>query len=100
MWRLSGISRRQFLSGPLQNLLKSLPETNRLARNTRMMSRKVREGDLVTISDLLAHHCDHAYAVATLLELLAEAGLSLLAFAEPERYEVPEESRAAAAPLL
>lgn len=100
LWRLSGLSRRQFLGGPLQALLQHLPETNRLARNTRMLSRKVREGDLVTLSDLLAHNCDHAYTVASLLELLAEAGLRLLAFAEPERYEVPEASRAAVAPLL
>lgn len=100
MWRLSGISRRAFMAGPLQGLLKSLPETNRFAANTRMWSRKVKEGDASTLSDLLAHHCDHAYTIATLLELLAEADLHLLTLADPSKYSIPSGAAAALAPLV
>lgn len=100
MWRLSGLSRREFLAGPLQALLGQLPETNRFARNRRMASRKVKEADPATLSDLLAHNCDHAYTIASLLELLAEAGLRPLALADPGRYTVPQDSEAALAPLL
>ena len=100
MWHLSGLSRRQFLDGPLQALLQQLPDGNRLRLNRRMMGAKVRQGDLNTISDLLANPCDHAYTVASLLELLAEADLELQDFADSDRYEVPKASRKAAAPLL
>lgn len=100
MWRLSNLSRREFLGGPLQTLLQHLPEANRLALNRRMMIQKVRSGDLTTISDLLVHHCDHAYTVASLLELLAEADLHLLEFADPGKYAVPTSSQTAVGPLL
>jgi len=100
MWRLSNISRREFLNGPVQDLLKTLPETNWLARNRRMMTQKVKQGDATTISDLLVHSCDHAYTVASLLELLAEADLELLGFADPAKYRVPKEARSAVDPLL
>merc|ERR1740123_409638 len=64
-----------------------------------MNNQKVKRGDLTTISDLLAHECDHAYTVASLLELLAEADLQLLDFADPNKYTVPPEAQEALAPL-
>lgn len=89
LWRLSGLSRREFLNGTIQALIKKLPEGNRLGRNRRMMTQKVKKGDPTTLSDLLLHSCDHAYTVASILELLAAADLQLIDFADPDKYSMP-----------
>ena len=55
-----------------------------------MMTQKVQAGDPTTINDLLVHNCDHAYTVASILELLSDADLLLIDFADPDKYSLPD----------
>ena len=66
-------------------LLKQLPPTNWLRRNDGVADH-VRAGD-AGLFDLLLHSRDRAYTVPEVAELVTEAGLRLISFLEPIRYD-------------
>lgn len=67
-----------------RRLLGSLPASNWLRRNPYLGDH--RRGD-AELADLLLHPCDRAYRVEAFAELIAAAGLCLVSFIEPARYE-------------
>ncbi|MGE0718867.1 MAG: methyltransferase, partial [Alphaproteobacteria bacterium] len=96
-----------------RRLVAALPETNLLRRNPLLGDHLASDAG---IFDLLLHARDRAYRVPDVLALLARAGLRLVTFIEPLRYEpetwtsdpvlrrrlagLPAADRAAAAELL
>lgn len=68
-----------------RRLLKTLPPTNRLARNP--FVRDHVEGGDAGLYDLLLHSQDRSYTVPELVDLLASAGVAPAAFVEPAAYE-------------
>lgn len=67
-----------------RKLLKTLPPTNRLRRNPFLGDH---EGDDAALYDLLLHERDRAYGVPEVLALVEGAGLEVVGFLEPLRYE-------------
>ena len=67
-----------------RRLLGALPATNGLARNPFLGDHKRGDAELV---DLLLHGRDRAYDVGQVGELVAGAGLRLVTFIEPARYQ-------------
>ncbi len=67
-----------------RRLLDALPATNWLKRNPFLGDHKRDDAELV---DLLLHARDRAYSVTEAAELVAGAGLRLVDFIEPVRYE-------------
>lgn len=67
-----------------RRLLNSLPASNWLRRNPVLGDHRRSDAEL---ADLLLHPCDRAYRVEALAELVAAAGLHLVTFIEPARYE-------------
>jgi len=67
-----------------RRLLGSLPPTNWLKRNPFLGDHRRSDAEL---ADLLLHPCDRAYRVEAFAELIAAAGLKLVSFIEPARYE-------------
>ena len=65
-------------------LLKDLPGTNWLSRNTLVGDHKL--GEDAALYDLLLHPRDRSYLVGELLELLETSALGVAAFIEPVRY--------------
>ena len=70
--------------GLARRLLAALPATNWLRRNPFLGDHKQSDAELV---DLLLHARDRAYSVEEAAELIAGAGLRLVSFIEPARYE-------------
>jgi SAM-dependent methyltransferase len=68
-----------------RDLLKQLPATNWLRRNP-AIGDHLAGGD-AGLHDLLLHAQDRAYSVAELAELVRGAGLTIVAFIEPWRYD-------------
>ncbi len=68
-----------------KKLLAQLPATNWLKRNP-FVTDHIVEGD-PGVFDLLLHARDRAYDVGEIAALLAEAGLRIVSFAPPARYE-------------
>ncbi len=68
-----------------KNLLKDLPSSNWLNKNTAIGDHKL--GEDAALYDLLLHPRDQSYLVPELIDLLSEAGMELLSFIEPVRYE-------------
>ncbi len=67
-----------------RRLLAALPATNGFARNPFLGDHKRSDAELV---DLLLHSRDRAYRVHEIAELCAQAGLPLVGFVPPARYE-------------
>ncbi len=67
-----------------RRLLDALPASNWLRRNPFLGDHKKSDAELV---DLLLHTRDRAYSVAQVGALVAGAGLRLVSFIEPARYE-------------
>jgi len=67
-----------------RRLIKDLPASNWLARNPHLGDHLASDAGLY---DLLLHSRDRAYLVPEVLELIAGAGLRLVSFIEPLRYE-------------
>ena len=70
--------------GLAQRLLAALPATNWLKRNPFLGDHKRSDAELV---DLLLHARDRAYSVSEVAALVAGAGLRLVSFIEPARYD-------------
>ena len=70
--------------GTARRLLAALPESNWLKRNPFVGDHQRSDAELV---DLLLHSQDRAFSVAEVFELVEGAGLSLVSFIEPARYE-------------
>jgi len=68
-----------------RRLVRFLPTTNLFRRNP-YLSDHVTGGD-AGLYDLLLHSCDRAYTVPEIGDLAAQAGLRVVAFLEPVRYE-------------
>jgi SAM-dependent methyltransferase len=68
-----------------RRLIRFLPTTNLFRRNP-YLNDHVTGGD-AGLYDLLLHSCDRAYTVPQIGELTAAAGLRVVAFLEPVRYE-------------
>lgn len=68
-----------------KRLIRFLPTTNLFRRNPHLNDH-VTGGD-AGLYDLLLHSCDRAYTVPELDRLAADAGLRIVAFLEPVRYE-------------
>lgn len=68
-----------------RKLLGGLPETNWLRRNPDLVS--LETGDDAGLFDLLLHSQDRAYTVPEVAEFVAGAGLTLVGFVEPGRYD-------------
>ena len=68
-----------------KRLIRFLPTTNLFRRNP-YLNDHVTGGDAV-LYDLLLHSCDQAYTVPEVGKLAADAGLRVVAFLEPVRYE-------------
>jgi SAM-dependent methyltransferase len=67
-----------------RRLLDALPATNWLKRNPFLGDHKQSDAELV---DLLLHARDRAYSVEQVVALVGSAGLRLVSFIEPARYE-------------
>ncbi len=67
-----------------RRLLANLPPTNLFARNPVLRDHSGSDAELV---DLLLHSQDRSYTVEQLAELVRGAGLHLISFIEPLRYE-------------
>ncbi|WP_340116127.1 class I SAM-dependent methyltransferase [Pelagibius sp. 7325] len=67
-----------------RRLLGSLPATNLFARNPILRDHAGSDAELV---DLLLHSQDRSYTVPQVAELVAGAGLNLISFVEPLRYD-------------
>jgi SAM-dependent methyltransferase len=67
-----------------RRLLAQLPATNWLKRNPFLGDHKKSDAELV---DLLLHARDRAYRVPEIVELVGGAGLRVVTFVEPARYE-------------
>ena len=67
-----------------RRLLGSLPATNLFARNPILRDHTGSDAELV---DLLLHSQDRSYTVPQIAELVAGAGLNLISFIEPLRYD-------------
>ena len=65
-------------------VLEALPETNWLRKNELVGDHRVSDAGLY---DLLLHARDRPYAVTELAEALERAGLALVSFLEPARYD-------------
>jgi SAM-dependent methyltransferase len=70
--------------GLARRLLAALPATNWLKRNPFLGDHKRSDAELV---DLLLHARDRAYSVSEVAALVAGAGLRLVSFIEPARYD-------------
>jgi SAM-dependent methyltransferase len=68
-----------------RRLIRFLPTTNLFRRNP-YLNDHVTGGD-AGLYDLLLHSCDRAYTVPEIAELATGAGLRVVAFLEPVRYE-------------
>lgn len=68
-----------------RKLLGGLPETNWLRRNPDLVS--LETGDDAGLFDLLLHSQDRAYTVPDVAKFVAGAGLTLVSFVEPARYD-------------
>lgn len=68
-----------------KRLIRFLPTTNLFRRNP-YLNDHVTGGD-AGLYDLLLHSCDQAYTVPQISTLAADAGLRVVAFLEPVRYE-------------
>lgn len=68
-----------------RRLIRFLPTTNLFRRNP-YLNDHVTGGD-AGLYDLLLHSCDRAFTVPQIAELTAAAGLRVIAFLEPVRYE-------------
>jgi SAM-dependent methyltransferase len=68
-----------------KRLIRFLPTTNLFRRNP-YLNDHVTGGD-AGLYDLLLHSCDQAYTVPEIGKLAADAGLRVVAFLEPVRYE-------------
>ncbi len=68
-----------------KRLLEALPRTNWLKRNPFVQDHKT-AGD-AGLYDLLLHARDRAYTVPRLSQLVASAGLEIVSFIEPARYD-------------
>jgi SAM-dependent methyltransferase len=68
-----------------RRLIRFLPTTNLFRRNP-YLNDHVTGGD-AGLYDLLLHSCDRAYTVPQIGDLTASAGLRVVAFLEPVRYE-------------
>lgn len=68
-----------------KRLIRFLPTTNLFRRNP-YLNDHVTGGD-AGLYDLLLHSCDRAYTVPEIGTLAADAGLRIVAFLEPVRYE-------------
>ena len=68
-----------------KRLIRFLPTTNLFRRNPHLNDH-VTGGD-AGLYDLLLHSCDRAYTVPEIGKLAADAGLRVVAFLEPVRYE-------------
>lgn len=68
-----------------RGLLAALPETNWLRRNPDLSS--LDAGDDAGLFDLLLHSQDRAYTVPEVAEFVGAAGLTLVSFVEPARYD-------------
>ncbi len=68
-----------------RKLLAGLPETNWLRRNPDLSS--LEAGDDAGLFDLLLHSQDRAYTVPEVAEFVSGAGLTLVSFVEPARYD-------------
>ena len=68
-----------------RRLLESLPPGNWLARNPWVADHL--HGDDAGLYDLLLHARDRAYTVPEVFELAGAAGLAIIAFIEPARYD-------------
>jgi len=68
-----------------KRLIRFLPTTNLFRRNP-YLNDHVTGGD-AGLYDLLLHSCDQAYTVPEVGKLAADAGLRVVAFLEPVRYE-------------
>lgn len=68
-----------------RGLLAALPETNWLGRNPDLSS--LEAGDDAGLFDLLLHSRDRAYTVPEVAEFVSAAGLTLVSFVEPARYD-------------
>lgn len=68
-----------------KRLIRFLPTTNLFRRNPHLNDH-VTGGD-AGLFDLLLHSCDHAFTVPQIGAMAAEAGLRVVAFLEPVRYE-------------
>ena len=66
-------------------LLKDLPPSNWLNKNVAVGDHKL--GEDAALYDLLLHPRDRSYLVPEVLDLLATAGLELVSFIEPARYD-------------
>ncbi|MEO3428046.1 class I SAM-dependent methyltransferase [Pelagibius sp. CAU 1746] len=67
-----------------RRLLNNLPATNLFARNPVLRDHSGSDAELV---DLLLHSQDRSYKVEEIAELLRGAGLNLISFIEPLRYD-------------
>ncbi|MEQ9608005.1 MAG: class I SAM-dependent methyltransferase, partial [Kiloniellaceae bacterium] len=67
-----------------RRLLGSLPATNLFARNPILRDHAGSDAELV---DLLLHSQDRSYTVPQIVDLVAGAGLNLISFVEPLRYD-------------
>jgi len=67
-----------------RRLLGSLPATNLFARNPILRDHAGSDAELV---DLLLHSQDRSYTVPQIADLVAGAGLNLISFVEPLRYD-------------
>jgi SAM-dependent methyltransferase len=68
-----------------KRLIRFLPTTNLFRRNP-YLNDHITGGD-AGLYDLLLHSCDRAYTVPEIGKLAADAGLRVVAFLEPVRYE-------------
>ncbi len=71
--------------GLTRRLLTALPETNWLRRNPDLSS--LEAGDDAGLFDLLLHSRDRAYTVPEVAKFVSAAGLTLVSFIEPARYD-------------
>ncbi len=68
-----------------RRLLDELPPTNRLVRNPAIGDYK--RGEDAALFDLLLHARDRAFSVAEIADLAAGAGLEIVSFIDPWRYD-------------
>jgi SAM-dependent methyltransferase len=68
-----------------KRLIGQLPATNALARNPAIGD--YRRGEDAALVDLLLHRRDRAYRVAEIVELVSGAGLEIVSFINPWRYD-------------
>ncbi len=68
-----------------KRLMAELPETNWLARNPAIGD--YRRGEDAAIFDLLLHSCDRAFTVGEVADLVTGAGLEIVSFIDPWRYD-------------